>query len=74
MMASLPYSSQNEGRYVHQMRDHCWTWAPFWERYPICPHCESRLKKSGRTKCSRCKVFVLADPADWGEVTAEPTP
>lgn len=36
----------------HQMRDGCWTCAPYWIKYPLCPICFkaniwTKLNKSG---------------------------
>jgi hypothetical protein len=49
--------------FEHTMRDHCWNCAPFWERIPVCPDCNRKLQKRGRTKCKHCKAwtFVGAD-------------
>ena len=60
-----------EGRFQHQMRDHCWNCAPFWERYPACPHCKCKLNKVGRTKCKRCKAFVMVEPDRTRTVSKE---
>lgn len=55
----------NDGRQAHAMRDGCWSCAPFWEQYPACPHCQAKLGKWGKTKCGKCKQFVLvADPGE----------
>lgn len=47
------------GRFEHQMRDHCSTCAPWWERIPICPNCKRKLLKYGRTKCKGCNQFIM---------------
>ena len=49
----------NDGLYAHSMRDHCTSCAPFWEKYPICQHCEKKLRKGGKTKCKNCAKFVM---------------
>ncbi len=48
-----------EGKYAHSMRDHCWNCAPWWERFPACPHCGRKLHWSGKTKCKGCNTFVM---------------
>lgn len=53
---------RNEGRTAHYMRDHCWSCAPFWERFPSCPHCGGKLMREGRTRCKGCQAFVKVDP------------
>lgn len=43
--------------------DHCLSCAPYWEEYPICPRCESKVKQSKHGKysfyCRRCKLWLM---------------
>lgn len=44
-----------EGKFEHNMRDHCWSCAPFWERIPLCPDCNRRVVESGW--CRTCRRY-----------------
>jgi len=35
-----------DGAYAHSMRDGCWSCAPFWEKFPVCPDDDTRLRRS----------------------------
>lgn len=35
--------------------DHCWTCAPWWHKYPVCPSHKKKLSEAGY--CKDCKKF-----------------
>lgn len=37
--------------------DHCWTCAPWWGRYYVCPTHSIKLKESGY--CRMCKKYYI---------------
>jgi hypothetical protein len=41
------------GEKEHLDRDTCEVCTPFWEAYPICPHCDTRLTEKGY--CRKCE-------------------
>lgn len=63
----------NDGAAAHDMRDGCYSCAPFWARIPICPVHGRKLATSGH--CKPCRKFYSLDvddklPRAWG-ATAE---
>jgi len=34
------------GAREHELRDHCWSCAPYWETYPVCPVHATMLKET----------------------------
>ena len=43
------------GKLEHAMRDYCWTCAPFWGLFPVCPTDHTKLAQSGY--CRQCRKF-----------------
>lgn len=40
----------------HEWLDYCWTCAPWWDQYPICPDCKVKLNKGKRVDaCPKCR-------------------
>lgn len=50
----------NDGLFGHSMRDACWSCAPFWEQYPVCPVHTTKLSQS--LYCRACRKHY-AKPA-----------
>ena len=49
----------NDGEHAHMMRDSCWSCAPFWSRYAVCPDCGEKARKHGKQKCKGCGNFFV---------------
>lgn len=45
----------NDGIVGHSYRDGCWSCAPFWEQYPLCPVHETKLSQA--LFCRTCRKF-----------------
>lgn len=52
-----------DGLYAHDMRDNCWSCAPFWARIPLCPVCQRKLTSTGY--CRGCHLhYKLGEVSD----------
>lgn len=52
----------HESRVAHAMRDNCWSCAPWWEVYPVCPTHRLKLNETGYCKtCKRRYQYQTAD-------------
>ena len=56
----VPCPGMKEGAYLHAMRDHCHSCAPWWETVAVCPSCGHRMPKMGTQQCKHCKEWVRA--------------
>mgnify|MGYP001608780255 CR=1 FL=1 len=61
--------------FEHEMRDGCWSCAPYWERIPLCPVHNRKLKQTESTGalwkpvtkgwCKECRThYLLEDIVD----------
>jgi len=48
------YDEADHG-YSHSMRDGCWSCAPYWETFPVCPVHDRKLPHSGW--CKTCRKY-----------------
>ncbi len=56
------------GQFEHSMRDNCYSCAPFWDLYPICPISKHKLSNSGF--CKACKKYFDISNRDKATVQA----
>lgn len=48
----------------HEMRDNCYSCAPFWKEIPYCPHGHGALRKTGAgLYCRTCRKHYSTPPA-----------
>jgi hypothetical protein len=55
LKAIIVACSESESKMEHQMRDHCYNCAPWWDKFPVCPITGNKLLESGY--CRECKGY-----------------
>ncbi len=60
----------SEGALAHDMRDYCWSCAPWWAEIYVCPRCSRKLLESGF--CRRCRKYAVIPPTAGVIVAAPP--
>ena len=54
-MAIIRKCTDHMPKREHNMLDHCWDCAPFWDSYPVCPTHRRKLHLSGW--CRDCRRY-----------------